>query len=385
MNSVTLIYINSFAVLVLLLILKNYRRKFKAICCEERVFVLFIWATLMMLCNEAAIENLWAQPGWAIHILLYGLQTIDYGLAVIIPTLWVYYCLYRIYHITSVKKSVRYLVALPASAYLLLLLITLPSGVAFSIDEANRYIPGIAYTASYVWGLAYIFAAGILIVVNRKALNRGEIIPYLLIPAIPVTLAFGEILFAPLTGLMWAGTSLVILEIQMLVLNNRTNIDHLTSLNNRMALDAYLRRMIHESHALHTRLGVIMIDVDDFKSINDRFGHVEGDRALKATADILRQCFAGSFFIARYGGDEFTVVLKGCDDGLMTEYLQKLETERLKQNEQVNRPYKIMLSIGSWVFTDQEITSLHSLYIKVDGLMYKDKNAKKSTKPEAAP
>ncbi len=385
MSKLVLIYINSFAVLVLLLILKNYRRKFKAICCEERVFVLFIWATLLMLVNEAAIENLWGQPGWAIRVLLYGLQTVDYALAVIIPTLWVYYCLYRIYHITSVKKSVRYLVALPAAAYVTLLLVTLPNGVAFGIDEANRYIHGIAYAASYVWGMAYIVAAGYLILSQRKALNRGEIIPYLLVPAIPVALAIGEILFAPLTGLMWAGTSLVILEIQMLVLNNRTNIDHLTSLNNRMALDAYLRRMIHESHATHMRLGVMMIDVDDFKSINDRFGHVEGDRALKATADILREAFAGSFFIARYGGDEFTVVLKDCRDELMAEYLQKLETQREKQNKQTNRPYEIALSIGSWVFTDQEITSLHSLYMKVDGLMYKDKNAKKSINTEAAP
>lgn len=377
MNSVILIYTNSFAALVLLLVLKDYRRKFKAICCEERVFVLFIWATLVMLVSEAAIENLWGQPGWAIHILLYTLQTADFGLGVVIPTLWLFYCLYRIYHISSVKMSVRYLIALPAALYVLLLLFTLPGGAAFSIDADNRYTPGIAYTVSYVCGLLYIAAAEALILWKRKALNRGEIGPYLLLPAIPVTLALGEILFEPLAGLMWAGTSLVILEIQMLVLNNRTNIDHLTSLNNRMALDAYLRRMIHESRALHTRLGVIMMDVDDFKSINDRFGHVEGDKALKATADILREAFAGSFFIARYGGDEFTIVLKDCDDRLMAEYLQKLEAKREKQNDQANRPYGIDLSIGSWVFTDQEITSLHSLYMKVDRLMYQDKNAKK--------
>ena len=383
MNSATLIYINSFAVLVLLLILKNYSRKLKAICCEERVFVLFIWATLVMLCNEAAIENLWSQPGWAIHILLYTLQTVDYGLAVVIPALWLYYCLYRIYHISSVKKRVRYLIALPAAVYILLLLATLPSGVAFSIDQANRYSSGIAYIGSYICGLLYITAAAVLIILKSNMLNRGEIVPYLLIPAIPVALAFGEILLAPLSGLMWAGTTLVILEIQMLVLNNRTNIDHLTSLNNRMALDAYLRRMIHESHTLHTRLGVIMIDVDDFKSINDRFGHVEGDRALKATADILRMCFGGNYFVARYGGDEFTAVLKDCSEELLAEYLRKLEAERAKHNGLANRPYEIMLSVGASVFTHSEITSLHSLYMRVDSLMYKDKNAKKGRTTDA--
>ena len=377
MNSTILIYINSFAVLVLFLVLRNYRLRLKTICCEEKVFVLFIWATLVMLVNETAIENLWAQPGWAIHLLLYVLQTVDYSLAVIIPLLWLYYCLFRIYHISSVKKKLRLLIALPAALYVIALLITLHNGVAFSIDSANLYSAGIAYTGSYIVGLLYVIGASVLILVKRKTLNRGEMIPYLLIPAIPLALAIGEILLEPLTGLMWAGTALVILEIQKLVLNNRTNIDHLTSLNNRMALDGYLRRMIHESHSTHTRLGVIMIDIDDFKSINDRFGHVEGDRALKATGDILRECFAGNFFIARYGGDEFTVVLKDCTEDMMAEYLKKLDEQRIKQNHTVKRPYEIMLSIGSWVFTDQEITSLHSLYMKVDTLMYNEKNAKK--------
>lgn len=383
MTGTILIYINSFAVLVLMLVLKNYRWKLKSICCEEKVFVLFIWATLFMLVNEAAIENLWLKPGWAVRFLLYGLQTVDYMLAVVIPLLWLYYCLFRIYHISSVKKKLRLLIALPAALYVLMLLVTLPGGAAYSIDENNLYHSGIVYPASFVFGFLYIAAAILLIVSKRSMLNRGEMIPYLLIPAIPVLLAIGEILWKPLTGLMWAGVSLVILEVQMLVLNNRTNIDHLTSLNNRMALDAYLRRMIHESHTLHTRLGVMMIDVDEFKSINDRYGHVEGDKALKATAEILRDCFAGKHFIARYGGDEFTVVVKDCSGEQMAAYYDKLQALCIRHNGMVNRPYGIMLSIGSWVFTEQEITSLHSLYIKVDDLMYQEKNFKKAQKADA--
>ena len=383
MNGIVLIYVNSFAVLVLVLILRNYRRKFKSICCEEKVFVFFILTTLIMLINEAALENLWMQAGQAVHILLYILQTFGYSLAVVIPMLWLYYCLFRIYHISSIKKVHRYLLALPAALFIVLLLVTLSGDSAFGIDENNRLVLGFAYIATYVVGLLYIAAAAILITVQRKTLNRGELIPYLLVPVIPVTLALIEIAFGSLTGLMWAGTSLVILEIQMLVLNNRTNIDHLTSLNNRMALDVYVRRMIQESKSLHMQLGLIMMDVDDFKSINDRYGHVEGDRALKATASILRECFVGRFFIARFGGDEFTVVLKNCDDERLANYLEKLETERVKHNKLVNRPYEIKLSIGASVFTESEITSLHSVYMKVDGLMYQDKKAKKETSKAA--
>ncbi len=377
MNNLVILYTNSFAVLVLLLILKNYRLKFRSICCEEKVFVLFTVATLVMLVGEAAIENLFGVPGGFVHVLLYFLQTMDYTLAVIIPMLWLYYCVYRIYHISSIAKKSRKIIALPAILYTVLIVISLHNGAAFKILESNLYGSGFAYVLSYVVGLLYVSSAAVLVLINRKSLNHGEIVPYLLVPIIPLVLAIGEILFTPLKGLMWAGATLVILEIQMLVLNNRTNIDHLTSLNNRMALDGYLRRMIHESHSTQTRLGVIMIDVDDFKSINDRFGHVEGDRALKATGDILRQCFSGNFFIARYGGDEFTVVLKDSNEEILKEYLEKLDSERVKHNTAANRPYEICLSVGATVFTDSEITSLHSLYMKVDSLMYKDKFGKK--------
>ncbi|MBN1777834.1 MAG: GGDEF domain-containing protein [Clostridiales bacterium] len=379
MNNVALVYLNSFAVLVLLLVLRNYRRKLKSICCEEKVFILFIFATLVMLVDEAAIENLWGVPGQAIRILLYILQTLDYCLAVAIPMLWLYYCLFRIFHISSIGWWLRCLVALPAMLYAFVVLVTLPGGGAFGISENNQNILGIAYVGSYVLGFMYIAAAAVIILAKRKTLNRGELIPYLLVPVIPVTLALIEIVFQSLTGLMWAATSLVILEIQMLVLNNRTNIDHLTSLNNRMALDTYTRRMMEECRGADKPLGLIMIDVDDFKQINDRYGHIEGDRALKATAEILRECFGGRYFIARYGGDEFAAVLKDCGRELMAQYLKKMEDERIRKNIEISKPYAIRLSIGAYIFRGSEIVNLHRLYMKVDELMYRDKNAKKKT------
>ena len=378
MNPVALLYINGFAVLVLLLTLRTYRQKFKYVYGEEKVFIFFTLCTMAVLVIEAALVNLWQVPGAGIRMLLYVLQTSDFALTVAIPMLWLYYCVFRIFHISTVPRAVRYLIAVPAAVYILVMLAALPGGHAFRIDGSNQYERGIAFLGSFIVGYEYIAAALALIVVKWKTLNGGELVPYLLVPAIPITLGIIEATRATPLGLLWAATSLVILEIQMLVLNNRTNIDHLTSLNNRMALDAFVRRIIHESHTAGKPLGLIMIDIDNFKSINDRYGHVEGDRALKRTADILRECFLGKYFIARYGGDEFTVVLRDCSQELMNIYLHRLEEERVRSNSADGKPYEIQFSVGGSVFEEHEITDLYTMLTKVDRIMYKYKTAKKT-------
>jgi diguanylate cyclase (GGDEF)-like protein len=87
--------------------------------------------------------------------------------------------------------------------------------------------------------------------------------------------------------------------------------DKLTGIRNRAWLDSRLERELGES-ALHRRpVCLAMVDVDEFKRFNDRYGHLCGDAALRSTGQRLDARFAGASFVARYGGEEFTVVLPG--------------------------------------------------------------------------
>ncbi len=381
MTNTALLYLNGFAVLVLLLTLRNYRQKFKYICCEEKVFIFFILCNIATLVFEAALENLWGHGGRGVRVLLFTLQTADFLLSAAIPLLWLYYVLFRLYHISNVSRRTRLWIALPAVLYALLLFAALPGGAAFSINMANQYSRGVAFWESFALGYAYMAAAIMLLFVKRKTLNRGELFPYLLVPMIPLGFGVANAVFDLPTSLIWAATTLVILEIQMLILNNRTNIDHLTSLNNRMALDHYVKRAIHESHVSGEPFGLMMIDIDDFKQINDQYGHPEGDRALKTAADILRECFAGSHFIARYGGDEFTVVLKNCTREQMNGYLEQLAQAQQKRGAANHRPYSIRLSVGASVFARDEITDAYTMLMQVDQMMYEQKRQKKNRAP----
>ena len=89
--------------------------------------------------------------------------------------------------------------------------------------------------------------------------------------------------------------------------------DALTGVYNRAYLDQILAREFENSRRHRWPLSVAFADLDDFKSINDRFGHQAGDRILRTTAAILRHNTRETDLIARYGGEEFVVVLPATD------------------------------------------------------------------------
>ena len=98
-------------------------------------------------------------------------------------------------------------------------------------------------------------------------------------------------------------------ELQSYMTEART--DSLTGLPNRRALDDELGRRMAAYRRQGTPLGVLLVDVDRFKSVNDTYGHHIGDQVLKAVADCLRQAVRDSDVLARYGGEEFAVLVAG--------------------------------------------------------------------------
>jgi len=89
--------------------------------------------------------------------------------------------------------------------------------------------------------------------------------------------------------------------------------DVLTGIWNRRAVLDLLHREIERAARFHASTGVLMLDLDQFKKINDTYGHLTGDAVLKETAQRITQVVRSYDFIGRYGGEEFLVLLPGCD------------------------------------------------------------------------
>ncbi len=90
--------------------------------------------------------------------------------------------------------------------------------------------------------------------------------------------------------------------------------DPLTGLANRRFLDENERHLIAGAKRSHTQMAVLAVDLDDFKAVNDRYGHAAGDAVLVAAAERMKQLLRESDVIARLGGDEFVIVLGQVDD-----------------------------------------------------------------------
>lgn len=105
---------------------------------------------------------------------------------------------------------------------------------------------------------------------------------------------------------------------------HRAKHDALTGLSNRVGLAAAVDAGLKAASPQGGDLTVLFLDLDNFKSVNDTYGHAAGDRLLKLVAERLRQSLRATDVAARIGGDEFVVLAKGLTDELATELSQRL-------------------------------------------------------------
>lgn len=106
----------------------------------------------------------------------------------------------------------------------------------------------------------------------------------------------------------------------------RGDIDSLTGLYNRRFLIGQIERTIAEAERFNIPFSVVMIDLDNFKKINDNFGHAAGDEVLKQAAQIYKSTFRETDTIARLGGDEFVIILMGSKNGAAIKAADKART-----------------------------------------------------------
>jgi diguanylate cyclase len=150
--------------------------------------------------------------------------------------------------------------------------------------------------------------------------------------------------------------------------------DMLTGLpNRRMVLD-HLRAAAARCEASGRLMGVLFVDLDKFKNVNDSYGHVIGDIVLKTTADRLRTAVRGSDLAARLGGDEFVVVLEGLDDeaGLTgaTARVQQALSGRFEVDDQLS--LEVTASIGRVLASSED--AWEDLIERADLDMYRVKH-----------
>lgn len=159
-------------------------------------------------------------------------------------------------------------------------------------------------------------------------------------------------------------------------LKELANRDSLTGLFNRRAFHELASQMLKSAHRRRESTAFFMIDLDHFKRVNDRYGHLEGDHVLKMVAETLMATARENDIVARHGGEEFVMAIQGIDEA---ESLVAAERVRMAIAAITRTPCKITASIGIAAFTPElrkrEATQiLEDMLDQADRALYEAKN-----------
>jgi len=155
-------------------------------------------------------------------------------------------------------------------------------------------------------------------------------------------------------------------------------VDDLTGLYNRRAFLALAEQQLRMAARMKKKMVLFFGDIDGFKRINDDFGHIEGDRALAETAQILRETFRQSDIVARIGGDEFVVLASNGFSENAESLSQRLIEGIDRRNSEGKISYKLSLSLGVIHYNPKSPCTIDELLRRADASMYENKRGKRN-------
>lgn len=304
---------------------------------------------------------------WVLRVLLALLDSL--------PPLLAYFWFLAIKVLTGdpgqESGAVQLVYLIPVVGAGLLSFLSVCFGLLDSIDDGS-YAHGQFYVIPMIVASGYLLAS--LFVLSRcgSCLRRGELKVLFLLCLLPIA---GGLLQTFLHGtyFMWSFTANSLIIFYIYLQERMIQVDSLTGAWTRRSFSQYLCQVERKHRG--SSLGVLFLDLDDFKSINDQYGHVEGDAALRTFSDLLKRQLGKEDVLARVGGDEFVILASVYgSEGLRT-IKRNIESALNDFNCTSGKPYSLNCSIGMELY--DHTGDLDSTMADVDYLMYKHKRRKK--------
>jgi len=269
------------------------------------------------------------------------------GAGVIMGCVWYLYVLETLgYRLTRWLKCV---VMFPGLFFMALNIISIWTEWTFTVNEQNIYIRGPLFWLQTGGALLMLFVSFFHILIDLMRPGKREVrkeaaklLRFYIVPVI------GTLVSMPYTGMpgTWTCAAVSVVLIYMDDQDQEILRDSLTGLNNRKTLGTVFADYVKQAGP-QRELFLFMMDLDDFKAINDTYGHSVGDQALVAAAGLLTASVAGRrAIVARYGGDEFLVMGFFTDDQDARNYKMQLLQAFRGFNREGRLPCRVNISIG---------------------------------------
>ena len=366
------IYIaNGTAVLLLLVVMLSIRKPLHHGLFEEKMYYAMIVINIMQCILEVVTFLLNGKIEY--RTLTVVLNVLLFSNSLIFSFFWTIYADYKLFADMRRIRRIYPFIAIPAVLMIIGCFINLVTPVFFVIDEYNVYQRTDLFFLTYVVTYSYLVYGVVLISMYRKKVHK-----YLFLPAIifMIPIFIGSLLQFLFYGysLVWLGVAVGMTSLFINVQNEASYVDILSGVFNRQYLNNMFLMYSKRWDAASVPAG-IMLDFDNFKSINDKFGHLVGDDVISATGKILRAAVSTKGIICRYGGDEFIILMYVNSKHEIMEMIDAVKTQTNLFNESEKKPYKINFSIGYSTF-DINHDSIDDFLKRADASMYEEKKRK---------
>lgn len=335
---------------------------------DEKVYNFMLIVTFIATINETLSFIIDARPGFIFHILQYISNTISSASSGIIGYCW---CLFVEYHIhrnfERIKKKSRILAIPLIIATILIIINLLGTGIIFDISKENVYTRGPMNFILYIFVFVYYIESIYTVHKAKYDSILVEFFPiyYFIIPCMIGTMIQG-FFFGVSTIWLCVAIAFIIVYIEIQI--SISFIDDLSGLYNRKYMNHYLNKLQNDKPK---HVYGFLMDINDFKAINDTYGHLKGDYALIQFGKILQHSIDKDSVAIRMGGDEFVIFAKLKSDEEALALKKQIKYNIRQFNLKSKEPFHLSFSIGIAKYNGKNIDAFLSA---MDDSMYEAKN-----------
>ncbi len=365
---------NGTAVVLLFSLILNYARKHYEYNRENKLFLTMLGLNLAQCVIETVtiiIDGKMFSGAQTLALILNSLLFIN---NIIFALHWSLYADAKVGYDRRMNKVQKLLRLLPASVVILAGIVNLFTPVFFSIGDDNIYRREWPFMLAYVATYIYLILGTIVICLHRKKTEKYNFLPVFTF-LIPIFAASILQYFFQGISLLWAGAAIGLTSAYMSLLDESSVTDKLSGLYSRHYLNQYLSMLASKSKNTKQKMLGIMMDIDEFKSINDTHGHLIGDDAIVFASKIIRTSITTEKTVFRFAGDEFVVIMPIQSEKEIPKIIARIHNITEHFNLNVEKPYDLHFSIGTTVYISGE--NPKDFLRRMDEEMYKDKRKNK--------
>lgn len=346
---------------------------------EGYIFRLMLVACIFLCLADMAAGILRGRTFKTVRTLLEISNIIYYVMITVIGYLWTLFVNARLNNSSRLKTL---LWAIPMVVVTAVAVSNYWTDLLFSLNEENMYVRESGIYLHWIVSWLYLviptvkIGRHIMAEENRSRRHELHILLYFIIG--PATAAIIQMIFYGVSCFQ-VGLLISLFIVFLADQNNQILTDTLTGLNNRRGLSRYIDEFVR--HHEGKELFVMMIDLDNFKKINDRLSHFIGDQALKQTAALLKAVcgrHGSGLFLCRYGGDEFVIAGSSSDQHFLPQLERSLDDEFKAAAEKTTEPYSLSVSIGTASGIVGRSEDAIALLKQADKQMYAEKKRTKA-------